>query len=225
MGKATGVFLLIVLVVCIEHATSIDQDFYTLMKHVISEFKPWAHKNNREQFAVMMFMGNKPKYSEFKFSPSPDKGKSPELSNKLNIAPEKLKPFANYIAAYPTNKHHAEEYVLANLNKLYNNYATYYKNIPDRIILYSWIVPCVRRKCSEACKSSCTNDIINDLRPFTEIGTEIVVAYTTMGSEVKDCECDPDATRKAFENTPIKYFAVKYGFKEFLNSLLSTLIE
>ena len=146
-----GALLLVVLVVCIGHAAGIDQDFYTLMKRVISQFKPWAAKNKREQFAVMLFMGGKPKYSEFKYSPSPDKGSSPELSKKKNIAPEKPKAFGNYIAAYPTKEYHAEEYVLANLDKMYDNYALYYKNIPDRIIFYSWIVPCVRRKCSSSC--------------------------------------------------------------------------
>lgn len=229
MGKLTGIMLVFALVTYIGIASGAVSDqasFRKLIQRVIGRFRPWAKKHGGEQFAVALFMDDKHKWNEFKYRPTLEEkkeGKIPDLTGK-DLAPSNLvkKHLGNYVGALPTKDEHAEERILHPLLKrLRLAYTKVHKLMPKRLVLYSWIVPCVRKTCSKSCKSGCTDKLIEELEKYVKMGMEVVVAFTSVGGEVKNCKCDVEETRRQFAKSNIELEYVRYDtLEELMKNLL-----
>ena len=82
----------------------------------------------------------------------------------------------NYVAARPENVPqlsdaiHAEDHLLGELRRLWNNYRNHFRQTPTFMLLYSWIMPC----------PDCTNLILNYFQaaPFVHVDNRYVVHST-----------------------------------------------
>ena len=64
------------------------------------------------------------------------------------------------------------------------------------MVLYSWIVPCVKQSCPNKFTSGCTSHIKRELEDY--VGkTKVIVAYTTLGMfTTGKTTCDAKKKRK-----------------------------
>ena len=232
------------------------EGFDRLMQRVIRIFRGWAKSKKKEQFAVILMMDKKSAWDDFEFQPtamtvhtktsriSPDLSgesfapRNPDLnsnryeqsnSNKRTEQAPTKNRLANYIAALPKRKlnEHSEERLLPGLLKRLDlAYRKKYKKVPDKIIFYSWAVPCWNRhaenkkstSCSSECKSDtkskenegCTHLIKEKFEDYVTHGKQVVLAYSTLGGGMKHCECIEHETRNEFSKSKIEVVRVHY---------------
>ena len=101
---------------------------------------------------------------------------NPIVDNTHPLSPANPNLYVNYVAARPENVPqleeaiHAEDHLLGELRRLWNNYRNYFGQTPTFMLLYSWIMPC----------QTCTNLILNYFQaaPFVHVDHRYVVHST-----------------------------------------------
>ena len=139
-----------------------------LTERIIYTFK---QQSRGHQFAVVVFCTQDDLDSGLKtvdFITEDDHG-WPLLDSDIPCVPECEEAVTTYLAARPSTRVHAEQYLLKNLEKLTRRWVEAHGELPKHIFLYTWITPC--SKCSEL--------IIDTLcsPPYNEIPTTVL--YTT----------------------------------------------
>ena len=129
------------------------------------------YQRKKWQFASLMLLSTSEtkELTSFHHKPHCLRCGRPFLNSSKTFSPDSHL-FDNYIIAQPSmrkgNTTHAEKVILNNFDKLWTAYKIQNDSqIPASIILYSWIMPCVR----------CTNLIIKRL---SHLGVPVTVIYT-----------------------------------------------
>ena len=214
-----------------------------IQNKVIKKFRPWVKYSkgqNFEQFAVMLLMDTDSDWNSFKYLPenpvrkTHDDVQPPERTILSNLRKKQKKKDINYVATVPAEKSVKREYIKEDslsedqkkkkmidvyLHAEQRIFIQYYRavvkshpKIPKAIVIYSWIVPCIEQPCSSRCSEGCTDQLINKLRQFVEY-TQVIVAYTSQGTNVRSCTCDEEATKRKFAAAGIDYVKVPYNDK------------
>ena len=168
------------------------------------------------QFAIVAFLPDT-QWMKFLYTPSKNKDGQKlfiDLNSSLSPPDKNQAWYNNYLAARPYKKVHSETQILERLNNLYNQYKGKHRSPPQAMLLYSWIVPCMR----------CTHNLVAKLtsEPYKSIPTK-VVAYTTNGSKTK-CKCDVNYTHKEFENTGVDVVKIRMREGEMIENLIARLM-
>ena len=168
----------------------------------------------KSQFAVAILLPDT-QWKDFTYKPCKDgDGKKPLIDSSSSLSPPGGK-YGNYLAARPNYGEHSETQILDKLHNLYNQYKVIHDGKPPKaLLLYSWIVPCVK----------CTDAIVAKLarEPFNSIPTK-VIAYTTLGTKAK-CKCDVEYTKKKLENTSIDLLRVYTSEEELIQKFFAQLL-
>ena len=138
-----------------------------VIKQVIPTFEG---QRIRSQFATIILCSENDCKSGFQSIQFNEPGQ-PLVDNAVEWMPQDYCQYHNYLVARPTcsGGHHAEHYLMQQLDYLLLAYLLKNSRLPSCIVLYSWITPC----------SDCAELIIDKLctPPYDDIPT--VVAYTT----------------------------------------------
>ena len=132
-----------------------------------------------------------------------------------NENPPTKKRLANYVAALPDGSDHSEERLFPLIERLRFAYQKKYKKMPKTLVFYSWAIPCWRKTCSSSqCTTGCTQKVKTNLKKYVDMGMEVVLAFTSLGGNMKNCKCDVEATRRYFANSNIAVKWVDYKTKK-----------
>lgn len=170
---------------------------------------------DKSQFAVVILLPDT-QWKDFSYKPCKDgDGKKPVIGSSSSLSPPDGM-YGNYLAARPNWKgKHSEIQILDHLDKLYNQYKAINDGQPPKaLLLYSWIVPCV--KCTDAIVAKLTSEL------FSSIPTK-VIAYTTLGTKAK-CKCDVEYTKKKLDNTGIDLLRVYTSEEELIQKFFAQLL-
>ena len=145
-----------------------ELSFNRFIIRVIMDFERQAD-NQHQQFAVLLFIGepNLDKIGDTQFVPQDQHG-NPVVDNAYRYQPHRTR-YGNYVVARPGQGLHAEVTLLQELEHLWDAYISQNHQPPSRIILYSWLLPCL----------TCTNGILEKVPNMQYRGTPVMIAYTT----------------------------------------------
>ncbi len=233
-------FLAICLFAVVSEAMKQKKKFETFIKDdVISKFRPWAQNHNKEQFAVLMLMDEDKNWDKFKFSPEPSK------TSKSNVQPG-INNMHNYAAAIPgltmitehrikgggSSKKKVEKYLHSEqrifekyLEPLLLDYTIEKKGAPKAMVLYSWIVPCMKQSCPSKGTSGCTAHTIQELAKYAK-QLKVIVAYTTLGGGMTGkTKCNAEETENQLKEAGIEVIKISYNDKEEEKAMIENLIK
>ena len=146
----------------------------TFIQNMIDRFYH-QREAGRAQFGFLV-LGN-PDESILTMNAIPNDGHgNPIVDNTQPLSPANPSLYVNYVAARPEtvpqleDAIHAEDHLLGELRRLWNNYRNYFRQTPAFMLLYSWIMPC----------PDCTNLILNYFQaaPFVHVDRRYVVHST-----------------------------------------------
>ena len=212
--------ILLVTVVIVNQVSAIqnqDQLKTLVEKHFVPEFQQGGLVlRGHTQFAIVAFLPDT-QWMKFLYTPSENKdGQKPFIDPESSLSPPDKNNawYNNYLAARPNNGVHSETQILKRLDNLYNQYKGKHRSLPQAMLLYSWIVPCMH----------CTDKLVAKLtkKPYKYIPTK-VVAYTTNGKKTK-CKCDVNYTHKKFENTGVDVVKIRVREEEMIENLIARLM-
>ena len=193
-----------------------------LAEKVAPKFLKWAHNNGKQQFAVLMLMDTAENWHNFKLNPEP----STDVMDFVYQPPSRYRH--NYIAALPGKQDgvfkHAEQriydyYLETMLERYRKNHGN---KDPKAMILYTWIVPCIKRTCLHTGKDveSCTKRSITALKKYTKL-TKVVIAYSTGKiSESPLYECNYEETTNELKEVGIDVIKVPEEQEAIMESLI-----
>ena len=153
-----------------------DEDplLHTFIQNMIDRFYH-QREAGRAQFGFLV-LGN-PVEGILTMDAIPNDGHgNPIVDNTQPLSPANPSLYVNYVAARPeyipemSAAIHAEDHLLGELRRLWNNYRNYFRQTPAFMLLYSWIMPC----------PNCTNLILNYFQaaPFVHVDHRYVVHST-----------------------------------------------
>ena len=88
------------------------------------------------------------------------------------------------------------------------------KKPPKTMVLYTWIVPCVKQSCPSKGTSGCTSHTIKNLKNYAK-ETKVIVAYTTLGGGMSGITiCDASKTEKELQAAGIDVIRIEGNFEE-----------
>ena len=164
--------------------------FETFIKDkVIGTFRPWAIKHGKEQFAVLMLMDSDKNWDKFAFSPAASEESNsfvqPNVNKVVNYAaslPElAIIPAKNLKGGKKMKGHkggaskkkveswlHSEQRIFEKyLEPMLLAYNAKKNKIPKAMVLYSWIVPCIKHgSCPSKGTKGCTSHIVKQLEGY-----------------------------------------------------------
>ena len=165
---------------------------------VISKLKPWAEKNEYDQFAVELLMDTDSNWNSFKYLPV-------DPTKNTNSKSQPQGSLVNYYATLPDRGRHSEQRLLNNLPALFTAYKKNHGGTLKAVVLYTWYLPCSQRDSKKY--SSCTNEI-SDFFTNKKIakmmqGVHLVVAYTKKNGDFRGCSCNEQTTTNIFKGAGI----------------------
>lgn len=140
-------FLAVVIVLLQTSTAPIPENFKNFIKEDIIEY--YRGRANRDQFAVL-FMSH---------------------ANSLSQVPGTVDyDVDHFVFAQPDYRRHihAEQFLLPQVDELWNHYRETRRTSPTKIILYTWLSPC----------SGCTEAIANEFADDVENDVDVIVVYT-----------------------------------------------
>ena len=123
------------------HGKSVIQNqeqLETLLKErVIPEFAPTFQSRHHNEFAVVLLFPDT-NWQNFQYDPSKDNGMHPVDYQGNPLFPITPFTFGNYLAAgLGSMNEHSEDFILSNIDTLYNAYQQKYEHAPQALVLYS----------------------------------------------------------------------------------------
>lgn len=195
-----------------------------LAEKVAPKFLKWAHYKNKRQFAVLMLMDTAENWQNFKLNPEP----STNFKSLNQPAPDNRH---NYIAAIPgmmdgVFKHAEQRIYDYYLKTMWEKYEDEHGEVPKAMILYSWIVPCIERKCLHTGEDveSCTKRSKRALKTYAK-ETKVIIAYSNeKKSKSKLYECNYEKTTEELDKVGIDVIYVP-AYKEEQEAMMESLIK
>ena len=160
----------------IENDGFTEQMLATFIQNMIDRFYH-QREEGRTQFGFII-LGN-PTQNNLAITLVPhDAHDNPIVDNTHPISPQNPSNYVNYVAARPEDVPqledaiHAEDHILGELRRLWNNYLNRFGHTPTFMFLYSWVMPC----------QDCTQLILNYFlsEPYVNVQHRMV-AHTTEG--------------------------------------------
>ena len=169
------VFPILLVTVVIVNQASAGQLKTLVEKHFVPDFRYGGLVlRGHTQFAIVAFLPDT-QWMKFLYTPSKNRdGQKPVIDPNSSLSPPDKNNawYNNYLAARPYKKVHSETQILERLNNLYNQYKGKHRSPPQAMLLYSWIVPCMR----------CTDNLVAKLtsESYKSIPTKVVAYICTL---------------------------------------------